>query len=456
MQAEGAPEGTRTPNLIVRSDALYPVELQVRVVDRPGFEPRTDRLRADCSAIELAIHAWNRYNYIRVMENIQSQIDKIQEEMAKEPYHKGTEGWFGLMRAKIAKLKAQLEWRPPTQSASGGKRGFGVRKFGDATVVLVGFPSVGKSTLLNALTNAKSPTAEYAFTTVTVIPGMMNYNSAQIQILDVPGLVEGAAKGRGRGREVLSVVRGADLLLIIVEVGKEEEQYQRITSELEVNGVRINQSTPQVVVKKTQRGGIKINFSVIQELDRETIIGVAKEFGVINGEITVKERLSLDRLVDVFATNRVYVPAIFVINKVDKVSSTPEVQVQFHLGGGIDTTRREIIGISAEKNIGLEELREKIWEELGLVRVYLRDPKKSLSDHHIGVSSSTMYKGVASDLEPMIMHIGENLQDLLNRLGQDATVGKNEAKIWGPGARFEGQTVSLSTKVQDGMEVTFV
>lgn len=376
--------------------------------------------------------------------DIEAQIRNIETEMAKTPYHKGTEGWFGLMRAKISKLKTQLIDKQTSKSGGGG--GFAVRKFGDATVVLVGFPSVGKSTLLNVLTNAKSPTAEYAFTTVSVIPGMMDFNGAQIQILDVPGLIAGAAKGSGRGREVLSVIRGADLLLIIAESGREEDQWRRMVDELYANGVRINELPPQVIVKKALRGGVKINTPSRQNLDRQTIIDVAKEFGVTNAEITTKEELTLDRLVDAFAANRVYVPALFVVNKIDK-NTTPEVQVQKHFGSGTDTTHQEVIGISAECNIGLGELREKIWETLGLVRVYLRDPKKSLSLH---------LRGGSINMEPMIMRVGDTLTDVLSALGPDAAVGKTEAKIWGPGARFPGQTVSFSTKVQDCMGVTFV
>lgn len=375
---------------------------------------------------------------ILLMDNIQSQIEKIETEMAKTPYHKGTEGWFGLMRAKISKLKTQLIDKQTSKSGGGG--GFAVRKFGDATVVLVGFPSVGKSTLLNALTNAKSPTAEYAFTTVSVIPGMMDFRGAQIQILDVPGLIEGAAKGSGRGREVLSVIRGADLLLIIAENGREEDQWRRMVDELYINGVRINEIPPQVIVKKALRGGVKINTPSRQNLDRQTIIDVAKEFGVTNAEITIREKLTLDRLIDAFSTNRVYVPALFLLNKIDKDSKFE------------NEYEDDVLAISAERDIGLEELREKIWETLGLIRVYLRDPHKSLSFH---------LRGGSVNVEPMIMHNGQTLKELLDLLGNDAAMnalrrGKTEAKIWGSGARFPGQTVSFSTKVQDGMMVTFV
>src|SRR3990167_5399514 len=167
------------------------------------------------------------------MTDISQQIQDIKETLRKTPHHKATNHFIGLMRAKIARLKdKEMETLTPLRQSSAGRTSFAVRKQGDATVVLVGPPSSGKSTLLNKLTNAQSKVAPYAFTTVTVIPGMMDYKDAKIQILDVPGLIEGAEEGKGRGREVLSVVRGSDLIILMTDI-KRPEAIKRIKAALE-------------------------------------------------------------------------------------------------------------------------------------------------------------------------------------------------------------------------------
>mgnify|MGYP003993416231 FL=1 len=118
------------------------------------------------------------------------KIKELEDELKKTKYNKKTQHHIGLTKAKLAQLKEKQISR-----GKGGKKGEGysVRKAGDASVILIGFPSAGKSTLLNSVTGADSPVAEYEFTTLDVVPGMLEHKDAKIQILDVPGIVAGAA-----------------------------------------------------------------------------------------------------------------------------------------------------------------------------------------------------------------------------------------------------------------------
>ncbi|GAG32886.1 unnamed protein product, partial [marine sediment metagenome] len=97
---------------------------------------------------------------------IPEKIKSIQDEMAKTQINKATEKHIGLLKAKIAKLKREQE--DDVIKKSGKKEdGFDVRRNGDATVVFIGLPSVGKSTLLNKMTSANSTIGAFQFTTLT-------------------------------------------------------------------------------------------------------------------------------------------------------------------------------------------------------------------------------------------------------------------------------------------------
>lgn len=358
---------------------------------------------------------------------MQMQIKRIEKEIRDTPYHKGTEHHIGRLRARLAKLKESLEFKP---QKGGGGGGYAVKKQGDATVVLVGPPSAGKSTLINKLTNAQSKVAPYSFTTVTVIPGMMNYKDAKIQILDVPGLIEGAEAGKGRGREVLSVVRGADLLVLISDVDR-PQALRRISNTLEEHGIRINKNKPAIRVEKKLSGGLVVKTNITQPVSRETIKEIAREMGIKNAEISITERLTLDRIVDAFSKNRVYIPAIYVLNKVDTKN--------FQLKNYNFQTNKKPILISAETGQGIDKLKECLWNELNFIRIYL--VKK---DEEPGLNN------------PMTIRKETKLSDVAKMIGTEFAENKKKARIWGNGAKFPAQEVSLTTQAQDGMQIKFI
>ncbi len=337
---------------------------------------------------------------------LENKIREAEEELAKTPVNKGTEKHIARLKARIARMKKAMKKK--------GGRGFSyaVKKTGDATVLIVGFPSVGKSTLLNRLTNAKSKVGAFDFTTLNVIPGVLIYKGTRIQLLDVPGVVEGASEGRGRGREIFSVVRTADLVLIVVDA-QHPEQLSIIKKEMYKAGIRLNQEPPKVDVKK-EAGRLTVRSLVKDNLSHSVVKEICKEFGFHSGELVLREKVTTDELIDVLVGNRVYLPAVVVINKMDLVKEKPNI---------------EGIPISAERGEGIEKVKKTIYEKLEFIRVYLKKIGKE------------------PDTNPLIIKSGSRVYDVAKRIHEKLEI--EYARIWGPSAKFPGQRVGAEHLLKD-------
>lgn len=357
------------------------------------------------------------------MPNPEEQIREIEEEIKNTPYNKKSQHHIGLLKAKMARLRLETEKR---RSASGGGDGYGVRKSGNATVALVGFPSVGKSTVLNRITNAESEVGAYDFTTLTVIPGLLEYQGARIQVLDLPGLIRDASKGKGRGREVMSVVRASDLLLLMVDVY--ENNISVLTNELFLSGIRVNSRPPNVTIARKSRGGISVSYTITDPtLGERDVKGILSEFGFYNADVVIREDVDADGLIDVITANRTYVTAFACINKVDLVDATTVKKLMKKL------SRFDPVPISAEKGNGLEELKKKIYDSLRFVRVYMKPPGRE-----------------ADMKEPLLIKGGSTVSDVCEMLHRDLRRKFRYALIWGPSSRFPGQTVGANHIMMDG------
>ena len=350
------------------------------------------------------------------------KVKELEEELSTTKYNKRTQSHIGLVKAKLAKLKEEFQRK---SAAKSGGQGFSVRRTGDATVIMVGFPSVGKSTLLNALTNANSPVGAYAFTTLTCIPGLMEYNDAKIQVLDVPGIVEGAATGRGRGKEVLACAQSADLVLIIVDVFS-PEHLDVVNQEIYETGLRLNQKPTQVRIAKKVRGGIDLGVTVkLTKLTEETVKNILKEFRLENSSIVIREDITDDQLIDVIEGNKKYIPGITVLNKIDMVDRQELERV--------NSIVNPDICISAEKKLNIEELKKLIFEKLEFIRIYTKEAGKK------------------ADLNvPIIMRKGNTLKDVCLKLHKDFVAKFRFARIFGKSAKFDGMPVRrLEHKLED-------
>mmetsp|Transcript_5608 Transcript_5608/g.16531 ORF Transcript_5608/g.16531 Transcript_5608/m.16531 type:complete len:413 (+) Transcript_5608:2242-3480(+) len=360
-------------------------------------------------------------------------VDKIKEleaEYARTQKNKATEGHLGIIKAKLSKLRAEL--LSENSSGGGGGEGFAVTKSGDGRVALIGFPSVGKSSLLSTLTTTESEAAGYEFTTLTCIPGNIMYKDTKIQLLDLPGIIEGAAHGKGRGKEVIAVARTADLVLIVLDAGKEGVNDHKgiLERELETVGLRLNKRPPNIALVKKATGGIKFNATVpltkLGEDPAKTVERVLKEFRLHNVEVLFREDVGTDELIDVIHGNRKYVRCLYVYNKIDMITIED-----------VDKLARQpdTIMISVRMKLNLDYLLARMWDAMGLVRVFCKR------------------RGCPPDLEePVVLSAhrhGVTIEAATQRISKELLVIFNHAEVWGTSAKHSPQRVGLAHVLED-------
>jgi len=362
-----------------------------------------------------------------VDHKLNEKIQEFEEELRKTKYNKRTQSAVGLLKAKIARLKGEKSSKASTKVHA---QGWSIRKSGDATAVLVGFPSVGKSTLINKITGAESRVGHYEFTTLNVIPGSLEYENVKIQIFDVPGLVEGASKGKGRGREVLGAIGIADLVILMVDATK-PRQLKVMQNELNESRIRLNQKKPDVKIIKKATGGINISSVKLTKTNKQIIISVLRELKYNNAEVIIRDNIDVDQLIDVIEDNRKYLHSLIILNKIDLVSKERLEELKKKL--------KPDAMISAEKSIGLEELKKKIFDKLDLVRIYCKEVSKP------------------ADLSvPLVLKGQANLRDACIKLHKDFITKFKFARLWGKSVKFDGQKIlNLKHKLKDGDVVEF-
>jgi hypothetical protein len=360
---------------------------------------------------------------------IPEKIKQIEEEMRRTQINKATERHLGVLKARLAKLKHQLV----EQTSKGGPPGDGysVKKHGDATVVLLGLPSVGKSTLLNRLTGSSSKVGAYDFTTLTVVPGILKHRGARIQVLDIPGIIKGASEGRGLGKRVLSATRSAELILVMLDVFNPDAR-EMLLDEARAIGIRPDEARPRVTVDKRSSGGVTVTDLVgVTGVDEEGVKQVLRGYGQPNAHVTIRQDITYDQLIDVLMKNRVYVPTLSVVNKIDMVD-------QSYLADLKESLSFEFLPISADNDVNLDQLKDQIYRKLEFIRIYMK-PKGEETDYD----------------EPMIIRNGATVEDVADKVHRGLKNQLRYTRIWGRSVRFGGQKVRLTHPPMDEDVITF-
>lgn len=254
-----------------------------------------------------------------------AKIAEVELELGRTQRNKATEYHVGLLKAKLARLKSEVVAAATKGSGGRAGDGFDVTKVGDVRAGMIGFPSVGKSSLLTRLTGTRSEVASYEFTTLTwcvwalfarapdccvffcapggstaaahfppprrSIPGTIYYRGARIQLLDMPGIIEGAKDGKGRGKQVISTARTCDVILIVLDASKPMTHKRIIERELEGFGIRLNKTPPNIVLTRKEKGGVMYRSAMPQpHLDEECVRARARNGARARGRERARAR----------------------------------------------------------------------------------------------------------------------------------------------------------------------
>jgi len=280
------------------------------------------------------------------------KIQEIKKLISELPgYYTGPYGeirkWLReeLVTARVKKAVKHRDW-------------FAVKKEGDVQIALLGAPNVGKSSLLKALTDVQTKVASYAFTTLKPVPAICNINGADVQFVEVPGLIEGAHEGKGMGRKLLSVAKGANFVIVVHNLEDPAAELAKTIRELQAAGLK----------------------------DIALIVG----------------------------------------NK----SDLPEAH------RNLEETRRKfhqfvVIPVSAEKRLGLEQLRQAVWNLLRLIRVFPKDKNGKVAER------------------PVLLPKGSTTKEFAVKIHKEIVEDFRYAKVWGASAKFPGQEVGFAHQLKD-------
>jgi len=298
------------------------------------------------------------------------KLGALREMLALLPKHKGTEKLYADLRHRLAKLEDEA-----SRAAKGGVHRHDpghVKAEGAGQWTLIGPPNAGKSALVRALTHAHPEVAPYPFTTRVPLPGMMPFEDVQVQLVDTPAL-----SAEHSEPYMANLARNADGVLVVVDVA----------SDALAEEVRIARA--------------------LLEKARVRLAGTPAPLEA--SSLTVAR------------------PLLVAANKVDLDGDGTFLALARETVG----PELPLLAVSAEHGTGLEALRERLFRELGRIRIYAKEP------------------GRKPDLSrPFVLPHGSRVRDLALAIHKEIAERMKFARIWGH-ARFEGQQVDRDHVLAD-------
>ncbi|MGD9101705.1 MAG: TGS domain-containing protein [Anaerolineae bacterium] len=306
----------------------------------------------------------------RAASSTAEKIATLEELISTIPKHKGTDKLRANFRKRLSKLK----------SATQGKKGvskqesvYHIDKEGEGQLAVIGPTNVGKSALVAALTNATPEVAEAPFTTWQPTPGMMPIENVQVQLIDTPPLNRDFVEP-----QLLDLIRRADIMLLVVDL--QADPFQQL----------------------------------------EDTIALLEEHRI--APLHLKARYTEGR-------PPTFVPLLVLVNKHDDESLDEDLEIFLELLEG----EWPLLPISAATGRNLEGLKQTVYQQLDIMRVYSKPPGKE------------------PDLSaPFVLERGSSVEEFARKVHQDFFEQLKTARVWGSSATFDGQMVGREHVLQDG------
>jgi small GTP-binding protein len=232
---------------------------------------------------------------LRQARTPEEKLAIIEKLLSIIPRHKGTEKLVALYRAKIAKLKEELEHRPAIT-----KKGplFRIEKSGAGQVIIIGPPNSGKSALIRALTGIEVEVADFPFTTRQAAPYMMPYENIKIQLIDTPPITRDYFEPW-----LAEMIKAAEAMLIVIDSAHDEacEQLSIILNHLQEKKIEPVSESSLIPADKFQfrkRTLLILNKNDLLQSDRtleEIRILFQLEFEILSVSARTGENLNLLR-----------------------------------------------------------------------------------------------------------------------------------------------------------------
>ena len=377
--------------------------------------------------------AMDKWEEVEAARTPREKMEKMQEFLKYVPQHKGTMKLRGEIKRKIALIRSDLEdkKRKGVGKSSGGPKLF-IEKEGSAQIALIGMTNVGKSCLMSATTNSKVLVTPTPYSTHEPVPGIMNYGDVQFQLIEAPAVMKGSSDGRGTGNVTLGLARNADGVILMVDLSRNPiEQLELILAELEKSRVLVNKPSGRVVIDR-RHAGTALRVILIGHLidcNMRDVEDLLREYKIHDAIVRISGDVRLEDIEDAIFETTTYKPAVIAANKLDLKGADAKLRTLKKYVNG----KLPVIAISCEHKEGLGELGKAIFDSLGVIRVYTKNP---------GSKEETG--------RPFTLKRGATINDLAKNIHKEFVQNFLFAMVWAKRLPFSPKKVGLNFVLEDG------